>query len=134
MIEKDVAIIGAGVSGLKLSEMLEKKNIDFITFEHNNAVGKYGNRIINVDVAKRLNLRDDDLFYKVKEMQFVSPSGLVISKKCNDIRGYVTNIGNVEKKIFESIEIKDSIKLECHVKDTDFENMLIKADGVEVKS
>ncbi|MFH0949189.1 MAG: NAD(P)/FAD-dependent oxidoreductase [Candidatus Aenigmatarchaeota archaeon] len=134
MIEKDVVIVGGGVAGLKLSGLLEKKNIDFMTLEQNGSIGKYGNRIVNTDVARKLNLRNDDILYEIKEMKFISPSGMMINKKSNDARGYVTNVRNIEKLIFESLEKKDNIRLDSHVKNIDFENNILIANGFVVKA
>ncbi len=45
----DVVVVGAGVAGLAISRELKNRNIDFITIEKGNKVGRYGPRIINLE-------------------------------------------------------------------------------------
>ena len=66
----DVTIIGAGIAGLYLSKLLEKRNINHIVLEKNKFIGKYGNRIINREVFEKLNLTEKETIRPIKEICF----------------------------------------------------------------
>ena len=130
----DVAIIGAGIAGLYLSKLLEKQSINHIIFEQNGSVGKYGNRIINSDVFKKLDLTENEIIRSIKEIVFYSPSELNLYNENNNNRGYVTNIGLIEERICNSINNKNSIRLKNHVNHIDFEKGIVKTNEMEVET
>jgi len=134
MIEKDVVIIGAGVAGLYLSRLLEKKGINYITFERNVKVGKYGNRIISNAAFKKLELSKDVIIEEIKEINFVSPSGIKISKTSKEPRGYVTNLGFLENEILSTLKDKSKIIFNHSVEDIDLNEGLLKVNNYEIKS
>jgi len=134
MIEKDVVVIGAGVAGLSLSKMLEKSNIDFVTLEKNYSIGKYGNRIINKEIFRKLDMETDDIIRPIKKMKFYSPSEIKISKESAIERGYVINLRDVEKRIYSQIEDKKNIALNHAVNGIDLKESIVSANGMEVKT
>ncbi|MFH1978407.1 MAG: NAD(P)/FAD-dependent oxidoreductase [Candidatus Aenigmatarchaeota archaeon] len=133
MMEKDVVIIGAGVAGLYLSKMLERKGISYITLEKNYFVGKYGNRVINKDVFRKVGLRYDDTIRPIKKMNFYSPSGIVLTHSSED-RGFVVNLREVEKTLYRSIINKDNIRLRQSVSKIDLENGVVRTQELEIKA
>lgn len=130
----DVVIVGAGVAGLYLSKLLEKKGINYITFEKNKQVGKYGNRIISNTAFKKLKVSKKVIIKDIKEINFMSPSGIKISKKDKKPRGYVTNLGFLEKEIFLSLKDKSKIIFNHSVENIDLKKGFLKVKNYEIKS
>jgi flavin-dependent dehydrogenase len=128
----DVAVIGAGIAGLYLSKLLEKRGISHLVFEKNDSVGKYGNRIINKHVYQKLRLKRDNVIRHIKEIAFFSPSELKLHKKSEQTRGFVTNIEMIETHLYDMIYNRDKIKLNTFVSDVNFENGSIKANGRKI--
>jgi len=134
MIEKDVVIIGSGISGLYISKLLEKKGIDFITLEGNRSVGKYGNRIINNSVFKKLELDNTVILRDIKKINFFSPSEIKISTSSEKSRGYVVNLRSLEMDLFESLVNSDNIKFNQFVQKFDLKEGVIKTKDYDIKS
>lgn len=130
----DVAIIGAGVAGLYLSNLLEKRGINYITFEKNKQIGKYGNRIISTAAFQKLKISKNALIKDIKEINFISPSGIKIFKKDKKVRGYVVNLGSIEKGLFSKLRNKSKILLNHLVKDVDFEKGLLIVNNRKIKA
>jgi digeranylgeranylglycerophospholipid reductase len=126
MENHDVVIIGAGISGLYLSKLLEEKGIDFITLEKRNELGTYGPRIISIETLEKLNLPKNKLIKPIKELNFFSPKDIKISKIDKNIRGYVVNLKDIEYSIFNSIKDKNKIKLNKNVVDFNLDKKSIK--------
>ncbi len=125
MIKTEVAIVGAGISGLYLSMLLEQKNINYLTLEQRTKIGKYGNRVINKEVFQMLKLTEEKTIKNIKEINFYSPSEFKISKKSLDTRGYVINLKNVEENIYNLINNKNNIKFSNFVSQIRPENNLL---------
>ena len=130
----DVVIVGAGTAGLYLSKELEKRGIDYITFEKRHELGTYGPRIINLETLKKLGLPKSKLIKPIKEINFYSPSGIKISKKDKKVRGFVVNLQDVEESLYNSIKDKSKIVLNRNVVDFDLENQIIETrDNGKIK-
>lgn len=57
MQKTDVVIVGAGVSGLLLSLLLERRGIDYLTLERRPCVGKHDNRITNTAISQKVQFQ-----------------------------------------------------------------------------
>jgi len=134
MLNTTVTIIGAGVSGLYLSRKLERAGIDFITVEQNNFVGKYGNRVINKEVFESLELPEDLIKYPINKINFYSPAEIKLSKSDTEARGYVINLMDVEKFLFNSISDKSKILFGRAVLGVSPANGIIHTEKGEIKS
>jgi len=133
MIEKDVVIIGAGVAGLYLSKILEKSNINYITFDKNHFIGKYGNRVINKDTFRKLGMQYEDVIRPIRKINFYSPAEIVLSKTGEE-RGYVINLRDAEKSVYRSINNKDNIVLSKSVQRVDLENGIVDIGEEQIKA
>lgn len=102
-IKTDVTIIGAGVAGLYLSRLLDEKGIDYLTLDSKTKINNYGSRIINKETFKKLRIDEDSVLYRIKDINFYSPSEIKIGTSFNFERGYSVNLHDIEKRTFESI-------------------------------
>ena len=130
----DVVIVGAGVAGLYLSNLLEKNGVDYVTFEKNKKIGKYGNRIISIEAFKKLNVEKSVIRKNIKEMDFLSPSGIKISKKDKKTRGYVVNLSSLEKGLFSNLKNKNKIFLNHPVKNADLNRGLLVVKNNKIRA
>ncbi len=119
----DVVVVGAGVAGLAISRELKNRNIDFITIEKGNKVGRYGPRIINLETKQKLDLPQEKLIREIKELTFYSPGGVRINKKEESVRGYVVNLADVETHLYEGV--KEKVELGTSALDFNLENRIL---------
>ena len=126
MDERDVVIVGAGISGLYLSKELEKRGIDYITLEKRRNVGTDGPRIINLEIFETLGIPKSKMIRPIKKINFYSPSGSLISKKDTNVRGFVVNLRTIEEFLYNSIKDKSKIRMNYNAIDFDLENQVIK--------
>lgn len=122
----DVVIVGAGISGLYLSRLLERKGISYVTLEKRTALGTYGNRIISTETFDKLEITDKETIMPIKEMNFYSPNESKLTVKSNYVRGYVTNLSTLEFAVYNSIKNKSNIKLGYNVIDFDLDKKIVK--------
>lgn len=132
-IENDVVIIGGGIAGLSLAKLLEKSGINYALVEKNPTIGKYGNRIINNSVFKKIGIKQSDIIRRIDNINFYSPSEIKLTKKSKG-RGFVVNLKTLENRIFESIQNKNKIFMGTQANRVDFSKNLIKCKSSTFKS
>ena len=132
--KKDVVIVGAGVSGLFLSALLEKIGIDYVTLEKRSRPGKYGNRVINLSAFAKLGGDSGLILTDIKEINFVSPRGHVLSVSSPQPRGYVTNLQLVEEKLLSSISNRSNLLFREPVVDLDMTRGVVRTARHEIEA
>ncbi|MBI5000236.1 MAG: NAD(P)/FAD-dependent oxidoreductase [Euryarchaeota archaeon] len=125
MIETDVLIVGAGISGLNLAGLLEEHSVNYRLLEKRSTIGKHGNRIVNMDVVKSLSLPESLIKYKIQEIRFVSPNGTKLERKDTAVRGVVVDLFDVEKMLADRISKTDTILFNQKAIEVNLKNNLL---------
>lgn len=128
-----VLIIGAGVAGLSVARFLENNGIDFLLVEKREKIGKYRNCVMSKEAFKKLKLPKNIILYKIKKLNFYSPSLTKLSYSSKKERGYVVNLKDIEKFLYEKIDSKKNILLGKRVSEIGFEKKRVNIDGKIVK-
>jgi len=130
----DVVIIGAGVSGLYLSKLLENSGISYVTLEKRSTIGTYGPRIISLETLNKLELPKNKLIRPIHKINFCSSDETTLKLEDKNNRGYVVNLKDIEEHLLERINNKNQIRFNENVVDFNLESRVIKLlSGEEIK-
>jgi len=130
----DVVVIGAGVSGLYLSKLLENSKTSYVTLEKRSAIGTYGPRIISLETLKKLEMPKEKLIHPIHKINFCSSDETTLKIDDKNNRGYVVNLKDIEEHLFERINNKKQIKFNENVVDFDLNSRILKLlNGKEIK-
>ena len=132
-VKADVVIVGAGIAGLYLSKKLEEAGIKYFTLEKRSKIGTYGPRILSLETIEKLQIPTEKLIRPIKEINFYSPKNHKISKKGEEVRGYTTNLEDIEWHVFNSLKNKNNILFEHNVVDFDLNANVVKTSKGEFK-
>jgi geranylgeranyl reductase family protein len=100
----DVAVIGAGPSGLICAADLEKLGEEVIVIEKDKKVGEPIEcaGLFNIDGLKRLGIgKGDYILNEVKGARFISAGGAVAEVKGKESKAYVTDRGDFDRFLAE---------------------------------
>ena len=106
MKEVDVVVVGGGISGLYLSQLLDKKGINFLTVDNKKTIGNKGFRAVSEECFKKINPDSDIILDFLDQVDIISAHGYKIS---TDIKGYSMKTSDIEKDFMEKISDRKRI-------------------------
>ncbi|HEB37224.1 MAG TPA: NAD(P)/FAD-dependent oxidoreductase [Thermoplasmatales archaeon] len=121
---KDVVIIGAGISGLYLSHLLDKAGIDFVVLEKKEKIGNEGYRAVSEDFFRKVKPDDDIILEHINHIRLVSAYGYEIER---DAKGYSFKLSDIENELMERISEVERVHCKSKVEDVNLSKGKIKS-------
>jgi digeranylgeranylglycerophospholipid reductase len=127
----DVIIIGAGPIGSYTAYQLAKDGFDVLVVEKNKCFTSLPacTGIIGLEGFKRFNLPDDSILSAVKDIKFISPSGLSLSFNPPSMMAFVVDRIKFDNRL-RQLALKNGVNIWL---DTPCEGIKIKDTYAEIK-